>query len=149
MTAEDLIRRLRLVPLAGEGGFFRETLRSAHSSAIYYLLTPDTFSALHRLPGDEIFHFYVGDPVEMLQLRADGTAATVLVGADVARGMQPQVVVPGGTWQGCRLVSGGTFALLGTTMAPGFDLADFELGDRAVLIGRFPAHAAMIAALTR
>jgi predicted cupin superfamily sugar epimerase len=89
------------------------------STAIYYLLTPDTFSAMHRLPGDELFHFYLGDPVEMLQLRPDGVVQHVVIGNDLAAGMQPQVIVAGGVWQGCRLRDGGRVALMGTTMSPG------------------------------
>src|SRR5262245_4766103 len=147
--AVDLIRRLSLVPLPAEGGYFRETYRSAHSTAIYYLLTPETFSAIHRLPGDEIFHFYLGDPVEMLQLHPGGTSATVRIGPPTDDGTAVQVLVPGGVWQGCRLIAGGRFALMGTTMAPGFDPKDFELGDRGALTAIWPAQAAMIAALTR
>jgi len=166
LGAEDAIRMLSLVPLAGEGGYFKETYRSRlclsaatlprgyegardASTAIYYLLTKDTFSAMHRLRGDEVFHFYLGDPVEMLQLRADGAGGVLVIGIDIANGMSPQVVVPAGVWQGLRLVSGGDFALLGTTMAPGFEVRDFELGDRAELVRCFPRHADMIAALTR
>ena len=148
LTAADVIRILALVPLPGEGGYFRETYRSALSTAIYYLLTRDSFSAIHRLPGDEVFHFYLGDPVEMLQLRPDGTVERLTIGTDVGKGMRPQVVVPGGTWQGSRLLPGGEFALMGTTMAPGFDARDLELGDRAKLIGRYPVHADLIRALT-
>lgn len=159
LTPQDVIRMLGLVPLPGEGGYFRETYRSALSlpgvaarelsTAIYYLLTRDSFSAIHRLPGDEVFHFYLGDPVEMLQLRPDGAAARLTIGTDLANGMRPQVIVPGGTWQGSRLLPGGDFSLLGTTMAPGFDARDFELGDRAELLGRHPGHADLIRALTR
>jgi uncharacterized protein len=149
LTAEDVIRRLSLVPHPAEGGFFRETYRSPHSTAIYYLLAPDTFSAMHRLPGDELFHFYLGDPVEMLQLHPGGRSATVRIGAPTDDGTSPQVFVPGGVWQGCRLIAGGRFALMGTTMAPGFDPEDFELGDRRVLTEGWPQSAAMIAALTR
>lgn len=165
LTAERVIELLGLTPLAGEGGWFRETWRSertipadrlpsvyrgprAEGTAIYYLLTPATFSALHRLPGPEIFHFYRGDPVEMLQLHADGSSEVIVIGADLGRGMRPQAIVPGGTWQGTRLVDGGRFTLMGTTMSPGFDFADFELGDRADLAARFPRHKALIAALT-
>ncbi len=165
-SADDVIRMLDLAPLPGEGGFFRETYRSrlrlpapalpgeyggdrAAGTAIYYLLTPDSFSAMHRLRGDEVYHFYLGDPVEMLQLREDGTGEAVIIGRDIANGMAPQVVVPAGVWQGSRLLEGGAFALLGTTMAPGFDPRDFELGDRAALVRAFPGLAAMIAALTR
>ena len=166
LSADDVIRMLDLVPLPGEGGHFRETYRSrlqlpaavlpggygderAASTAIYYLLTPSSFSAMHRLRGDEVYHFYLGDPVEMLKLRDDGGGEVVIIGRDIANGMVPQVVVPAGTWQGSRLVPGGEFALLGTTMAPGFDPRDFELGDRAALVRRHPVHAEMISALTR
>ena len=150
-SADDIRRILRLEPLPQEGGFFRETYRSvervrsaagderAASTAIYYLLSPGTFSALHRLPGDEVFHFYLGDTIEMFQLHPGGSSETVLIGSDLAEGAHPQVVVSGGVWQGCRLCEGGRFALLGTTMSPGFDRRDFELGDRATLIAAFPA----------
>lgn len=166
LTADDIRRLLRLEPLPGEGGYFRETYRSALTlpptvlpawyraersagTAIYYLLSPGVFSALHRVRGDEVFHFYLGDPVEMLQLLPDGTSHVVVIGTDVVNGMQPQVVVPGGVWQGCRLVGGGQFALLGTTMSPGFDPRDFELADRAALVGRYPRQRELITALTR
>jgi predicted cupin superfamily sugar epimerase len=120
--------------------------RSA-GTAIYYLLTPDTFSALHRLSTDEIFHFYLGDPVEMLHLLPDGSGRVVLLGNDLYVGDRPQIVVPGGTWQGSRLVSGGRFALMGTTMAPGFDFEDYEHGDGNALTERYPAFAEHIARL--
>jgi len=165
LTAQKVIDRLQLVPLPIEGGYFRETYRSplrhpGHalpaeyggernaSTAIYYLLTPDTFSALHRVKSDEVFHFYAGDPVEMLQLRSDGDAAVVLIGNDLAAGHEPQVVVPAGVWQGCRLVPGGRWALMGCTVAPGFDYADFEAARRAELVRDYPEQAEMIAALT-
>ena len=145
LSADDIRARFRLAPLPMEGGFFRETYRSPHSSAIYYLLTPGVFSALHRLPGDEIFHFYLGDAVEMLQLWPDGSSRHVVIGHDIEHGDEPQVVVPGGVWQGCRLRDGGSVALLGTTMAPGFEPADFELGGRADLVSAYPsAHDAIV-----
>lgn len=166
MTAEEIKARLKLKPLPREGGYYAETYRAADSiprealparyrtakpagTAIYYLLTPDTFSALHRLPTDEIYHFYLGDPVELLQLRPDGTGLVTMVGADLAGGLQPQVVVPRGVWQGSRLRPGGRFALLGTTMAPGYDVDDYEPGRREVLTAEFPAFTALIQALTR
>lgn len=156
---------LGLVPLPGEGGHYRETYRAplviptsalpssygaprAASTAIYYLLSPDTFSALHRLRGDEVFHFYLGDPVELLQLHPGGGGEVTALGTDLVTGMRPQAVVPGGTWQGLRLRSGGRVALLGTTMAPAFEFADFEVGRRAALTQEFPGFAALIAALT-
>jgi predicted cupin superfamily sugar epimerase len=164
-TAEKIIRLLGLVPLHTEGGFFRECYRSgvflppgalparyaggrSAGSAIYYLLTPDAFSAIHRLRTDEIFHFYFGDPVEMLLLYPDGTGETRVIGSGLVDGMRPQAVVSGGVWQGSRLLEGGRFALMGATMAPGFDPADFEAGDRASLIRAYPAFRESIKALS-
>lgn len=153
-TAERLIAALGLKPLPVEGGYFRETYRSAAhhgdrslATAIYYLLTPETFSALHRLPGEEMYHFYLGDPVELLALGPEGGRVTVL-GSDVLAGQVPQLVVPGGVWQGSRLVPGGEFALMGTTMAPGFDFADYEPGHGARLAASYPAFIERIRGLT-
>jgi predicted cupin superfamily sugar epimerase len=156
-TAEDLIRLLDLKPLPREGGFYRETYRSTvrHSAAksactaMYYLLTPDTFSALHRLPTDEVFHFYVGDPVEMLLLESGKPATRITLGPDLVAGHQPQFVVPRGVWQGSRLKPGGAWALLGTTVAPGFDFTDYEGTDARELAAQFPEHEELIRALVR
>ena len=149
LTARQIQDLLRLEPLQPEGGYFAETYRSALSSAIYYMLTPDTFSAMHRLKGDEVYHFYLGDPVEMLMLKPDGTAEALLLGHNVLSGMRVQHTVPGGTWQGSRLAPGGKFALMGTTMAPGFDPGDYEPGGRFALSAQYPAYAPLIAFLTR
>jgi predicted cupin superfamily sugar epimerase len=166
--AKELIQQLGLKPLPVEGGYFRETYRSNDllhiaglparystakfaASAIYYLLTdePDCFSAMHRLPTDELYHFYLGDPVEMLLLHADGNGERVLLGTDMLGLQRVQHVVRRGVWQGSQLVSGGSFALLGATMAPGFDPSDFAPGRREELIRDFPGHADMIRQLTR
>lgn len=154
MNARELIRILDLAPLDPEGGFFRETYRAAGPgraacTAIYYLLTPETCSRLHRLPQDEIFHFYLGDPVEQLLLRPDGTGEVRILGHEVAAGMLSQAVVPGGCWQGARLRAGGECALLGTTVAPGFEPDDFEAGERKPLVEAYPAFGGMIKNLTR
>ena len=166
MTADDVKQLLQLQPLAIEGGFFRETYRSCWNvsaeylpdgirgprsigTAIYYMITPETFSALHRLPGSEIFHFYLGDPAIMLQLLSDGSSQTITLGSDLARGQQPQVVVRGGIWQGCKLAPGGNFALMGTTMSPGFDYVDYENGNREQLTAQYPGAAALIRKFTR
>ncbi len=163
---EEVKRLLGLRPLPVEGGYYAESYRSSESlpadqlparyesqrsfgTAIYYLLTPDTFSELHRLRTDEVFHFYLGDPVEMLLLAEGSACRTLLLGQDVMGGMAVQAVVPRGVWQGTRLLPGGRFALLGTTMAPGFDVADYESGDRATLERLYPAHAELIRLLTR
>jgi len=161
LTAEEIIRMLDLAPLEPEGGYFRETYRCAESvaaeslpdryggprsvsTAIYYLLTPETHSKLHRVASDEVFHFLLGDPVTMLQLSDDDPPRTLTIGPDLAAGQSPQVVVPRGTWQGCRLADGGAVALMGVTVAPGFDYADFEPADADVLIARWPDAEAMI-----
>jgi uncharacterized protein len=167
LTPHEIITRLRLIPLTVEGGHFRETYRSAlllsadalpneyggnrnASTCIYYLLTPNTFSAIHRVKSDEIFHFYAGDAVEMLQLWPDRTARTIIISNDLAAGNEPQHVVPAGVWQGCRLAPGSTnWALMGCTVAPGFDYADFELAERGPLIAAHPEHAELIRALTK
>jgi uncharacterized protein len=159
LTADEIRQLLKLQPLEHEGGWFAETYRSglmlpagaphALASAIYYLIEPGAFSALHRLGADEIFHFYLGDPVEMLQL-GPGTGSRVLrLGIDLAAGARPQAVAPAGVWQGSRLVPGGRWALLGTTVAPAFDPSGFELACRADLQARWPAHSDLIASLTR
>jgi predicted cupin superfamily sugar epimerase len=166
MDIEHLKQLLNLKPLPEEGGYYAETYRSAEKlnrgalpmryagdrhfgTAIYFLLTPDTFSAMHRLVSDETYHFYLGDPVELLTLREDGSGEMFTIGNDFERGMHPQITVPHGTWQGSRLRPGGKFALLGTTMSPGFEFADFELGDRAALSGRYPQYTEIIRQLTR
>jgi predicted cupin superfamily sugar epimerase len=95
-----------------------------------------------------VFHFYAGDPVEMLQLRPGGSGETFVIGNDLALGHMPQVVVPGGVWQGCRMIEGGRWALMGCTVAPGFDYADFQTGSRIELAATYPEFAAQIAALT-
>ncbi len=160
-SLEDLVWQLDLKPHPVEGGWFVETYRSDESftsaagvrrslsTAIYYLLTPDSVSALHRLRGDEIFHFYLGDPVEMLQLRPDGGGRIITIGTDFGAGMRPQVVVPAGVWQGSRLAPGGRFALLGTTMAPGFDPTDYERPDAERLLASYPDFTEMIRELAR
>ena len=168
LTAEALIRKLGLEVLPLEGGHFRQTYQAGEtvavpapglehpllkprSTAILYLLTadPDSFSAIHRLPTDEIYHFYLGDPVELLLLRQDGESEVVTLGHDILNGQHVQFAVPAGVWQGSRLAPGGEFALMGTTMAPGFADTDYVPGDRDTLIERFPDRAELIRLLTR
>lgn len=164
MTADDVIRLLNLQPHPVEGGFFRETYRSAASlpasvlpahgaarsasTAIYYLLKPGHVSELHVLPGDEVFHFYLGAPVRMLQLWPDGSGRHVVLGSNILADEVPQLVVPGGVWQGTRLVGDSGFALLGCTVAPGFDYADYRGATRAELTGKWPQFAEPIKMLT-
>ncbi len=166
LTADEIINLLELEPLVSEGGFFRRTYCSKLTltssflpslyrgnrplaTAIYYFLTPDTFSAIHQLPSDEGFHFYLGDSVEMLHLYPDGTGQIVKIGSDLASGLYPQVLVPAGCWQGLRLVPEGSYALLGATMSPGYDDSDYVEGKREDLIIKYPQFSQMITKLTR
>jgi predicted cupin superfamily sugar epimerase len=168
LTPEQIIRHFALRPLPVEGGFFTQTYRAADTlpqhvlppryssarslgSAIFYLLKPDpdVFSALHRLPTDEIYHFYLGDPVEMLLLHPNGTSQRAILGQDILNGQHVQFAVPHGVWQGSYLMTGGRFALMGTTMAPGYDDSDFTGGDRAALVVQYPDQAELIRRLTR
>ena len=162
-TAEEIVERLGLKPLPREGGLYRQMWVSPHrialagdearpcGTAIYYLLTgeADSFSALHRLQTDEIWHFYLGDPLEMTLLHGDGRVETVLLGADILSGQRVQWVAPAGAWQGTRLAEGGTYGLVGTTMAPGFIASDLEIGERGSLIAQYPQAEQQIRALTR
>ncbi len=166
-SAADIIALLDLRPHPEEGGFYRETHRDAlvlpghalpedrhggthrrASTAIYFLLTAETLSALHRVSSDEIFHHYAGDPVEQLRLFPDGRHEVVTIGSDLIAGQRPQVLVPAGVWQGARLHAGGRWALMGCTVAPGFEFEDYEHGERTALTASWPAAADMIAALT-
>jgi uncharacterized protein len=164
MTAKELIELLGLEPLPGEGGYYRETYKAAgivpasvlpqhggarsYGTAIYYLVTPQSFSALHRVPQDEVFHFYLGDPVEMLQIDDSGETSTIVIGSDLKSGQRPQVVAPGNVWQGTRLLEGGKWALLGCTVSPGFEFADFEIKSRNELTELFPKHEELIRQFT-
>jgi predicted cupin superfamily sugar epimerase len=152
--ARAIIEALRLAPLPGEGGFFRQTWRSETSSAILFLLTATDFSALHRLEREEVWHFHGGEPVEHVQLDpATGRVRITTIGADVLAGEEPQMVVPAGIWQGARLklrtTAAADFALLGCTVSPPWEDRCFTLADRAALTQAFPAHVDLIRALTR
>jgi hypothetical protein len=167
MTAEDVKKLLGLAPHPREGGWYVRTYEATEmlaaeafadgryagvrrtGTAIYYLLEPDTFSEMHRLQSDEVFHFYAGDAVEMLQLREGRGGAVVVIGNDLLRGQRPQVTVQRGVWQGSRLVEGGRWALLGCTVSPGFEFEDYETGVREQLCADWPEFAEEIRALTR
>lgn len=160
MTAEEIKTLLRLEPHPIEGGSFRRTYTSAAAlelprgirpagTAIYYLLERGTFSEMHVLDSDELFHFYLGDPVEMLQLLPGSRSAVFTLGPDLQAGQHVQLLVPAGVWQGTRLVGGGQVALLGCSVTPGFDYADYRNASAAELIAKWPAEAERIKALTR
>jgi predicted cupin superfamily sugar epimerase len=162
--AQQLIASLGLAPHP-ERGYYVESYRAplmvnglpapfvgphAAATAIYFLVTraqPTTY--LHRLLADEIFHFYEGGPLDVLLLGASGSGEVRRLGTDVAAGERPQIVIPAGTWFAAELAEGASHCLIGCTVAPGFEFADFELAAGPELAARYPAHAARIARMTR
>jgi predicted cupin superfamily sugar epimerase len=178
MKVEEIVAGLGLSPHP-EGGFYKETYRATDvlsraaldsipasgggfaagpgrfrgdrpaSTAIFFLLRKGEFSALHRIASDEVWHFYAGAPLDIVCLHEDGRREDLRLGMDLPAGALPQRMVPAGTWFGSRLAAPGGFALVGCTVAPGFDFADFELGTREDLLRRFPHHAGIVGELTR
>ena len=156
--ADDLAARLGLSPLPTEGGRFRRTWSGPEDehgrpagSAILMLLSddPDGFSALHRLPIDEVWHFYRGDAVELLLLYPDGSDELRRLGDGDDDYDLVQTVVPAGTWMGARVTPGGAWSLIGTTMAPGFVPADYEGGEEEDLVRGYPNRTELIRSLCR
>ncbi len=158
-SIEQIISSLELRPLDAEGGWFRQTYVSGESltgaglpgrfsgeralyTVIFYMVTnrPGEYSALHKLKTDEVWHFYCGDPVRLLVLHPGGSGESVVMGPEILGDHRLQYRVPRETWQGCSLLPGGEYALMGTTMAPGFDPADFTLGRREELVREYPAY---------
>lgn len=155
ITAQALIRHLGLSPLPLEGGMVAQTYISRkkigeapNATAIYYLLSGEAFSHFHRLSADEIYHFYLGSPVELTELLPDGRVKTTILGQDVLNGQCVQYVVSAGCWQGSRLVGSEGFALLGTTMCPGYTQEGYEHGEREALLRAYPQAREVIQALT-
>lgn len=149
-----------------EGGFYKETYRSGHvmdvhwvgdgapvprsvSTGIYFLLEQGNFSAFHQIKSDEMWHFYAGQALEVLELTPDGTLRCTRMGPEVWQGDVYQHVVAANTWFASRVADGGEFSLVGCTVAPGFDFADFCLADRETLLALYPQHHSVITALTR
>ncbi|NKF23187.1 cupin domain-containing protein [Solimonas marina] len=167
-TAARIIAKLHMQKIPDEGAWFAGTYQSPIripqsalparydsarnlGSGIYALITRDDFSAMHRLLTDETWHFYSGDPIELLLLYPDGRNRIVTLGSDVLAGQQPQFTVPAGVWMGARPQGNdaNAYALFGCTLAPGFDYGDYQAGYRDVLQAAYPQRAALIAALTR
>lgn len=165
LNKEELIQNLELKPHP-EGGYFKETYRSiatisnAHltgkydgdrhySTAIYFLLTHDIFSAFHRIEQDELWFFHQGASIELHIISPEGEHSTHLIGNDLAAGESPQLTVPGKSWFAARVLSDKGHSLVSCTVAPGFDFRDFELPSRSALTSLFPQHSAIIEAFTR
>jgi len=161
MDAAELITKLDLLPHP-EGGHFRETYRSTQrvrdpanetfirsaGTSILYLLCAGQISRLHRLASDELWHFYLGGPLCVVQIAPTGELSEQLLGPDLDRGQFLQVVVPAGSWFGARLHGSAPFALVGCTVAPGFEFQDLELGQPERLLERYPEHRQVIVELT-
>lgn len=158
-SADDVIRLLKLAPLPSEGGWFRRVAESElrlpggerrACSAIYFLVTPEGFSALHRVDAVETWCFHAGDAIELLVLGDErGSGQLVTLGTDLAAAETLQLMVPAGAWQGARLKAGGRWGLVSCVVAPEYRESGFELGGRAELTADFPRFAAAIGALTR
>lgn len=160
MDAAWIIKELGLQKLPEEGGFYSEVYRSkdvlpgfplpsgrdrVYGTDIYYLMTPEEFSGLHRVRSSiEIWNFYSGDPAEMVQIDPNGNVTRITIGPDLSKGQQPKVIVPAGHWQGARLAPGGKWALVGCTCVPGFEFEDFEGGSLSSLGKIFPQHIELI-----
>ena len=159
------IRRLRLEPHP-EGGYFRQTYRSAltitrealpagfggarsASTAIYFVLEGKNFSAFHRLRSDEMWHFYIGAQVSVHVIEPSGRSSSILLGNDLEAGEVLQAVVPAGCWFASHMADWKSFAVVGCTVAPGFDFEDFEMGERAELVRLYPQHRELVQRLTR
>lgn len=149
-----------------EGGYFKETYRSAgsispenleadysgsrnYSTAIYFLLTSDTFSAFHRIKQDECWHFYKGSAIKIHMISPEGAYSHIVLGSDFNQEQAPQFVVPGGFWFAAEVIDPSSFSLVGCTVSPGFDFADFELADREAFTQKFPQHKELILKFTR
>lgn len=165
LSAAALIQQLHMLPHP-EGGFYKETYRSTEiiradalperfpgarsmATAIYFLLEAGNFSALHRIASDECWHFYAGGPLLVQVIHPDGKAESIVLGNDPAAGQLFQYVVPAGCWFGSEPAPGSTFSLVGCTVAPGFDFADFELATAAQLLMEYPQHETLIRRMCR
>jgi hypothetical protein len=166
-NTEQIIQHFNLKPLPEEGGYYRELYRSEEiidksalperydssrcfGTSILFLLKKGVFSALHRLKSDEVYHFHSGDPVKILLLSPNGDSRVAILGNDITKNHQPQLVIPKGTWQGCCLKNEDSeFALMGCTVSPGFEFEDFEVAERKMLIARYPQQKELITKLTR
>lgn len=163
MTIEEKIIEKLGLQLHPEGGYFKETYRSEgeinpgssyngtrnYSTCIYFLLTSGMFSAFHRIKQDEIWHFYEGSNIDLHIISETGQHSSKVIGRNFFKGESPQVVVPGGSWFAAEVTTPNSFALVGCTVAPGFDFSDFELAQRNELTSAFPQHRDLIARFTR
>lgn len=162
-SIQEIIQFYQLLPHP-EGGYYKETYRSSewgpadrlsekfigkrnYSTAIYFLLEENSFSAFHRIQSDECWHFHTGDAVDIHVLHPNGNDELIKLGGNIEMGEQYQAVVPAGAWFAFK--TNGQYTLVGCTVSPGFDFADFELTKAAELALLFPEQLALIQHLCR
>ncbi len=149
-TIDELLAHWQMQAMETENIMFAQSYVGAASTAIVAMVTddPKSFSDMHRLPKDEIWHFYLGDAIELLLLDPKGSDELIILGQDVLNGEQVQYVVPAGVWMGARIRPGGKYGVFGNTIAPGFSVDDFEGAVAEDLIAQWPQHEELIRALT-
>lgn len=164
-AADNIIKKLKLVPHP-EGGYFKETYRSVgeipreflddgftgprnYSTAIYFMLTSDNYSAFHKVRQDEFWFFHSGSPIELHMISEEGEHTLVVIGSNIEIGELPQFVVPGGNWFAAAVVNKNDYSLVSCTVSPGFDFDDFKLANRESLVDKYPLHEEIIERFTR
>jgi uncharacterized protein len=165
LSPQQLIQQYSLQPHP-EGGWYMQTYKSNEmiaagalpdrfagsrpfSTAIYFLLEQENFSAFHCIKSDECWHFYAGDPLHIYVLQQNGMLVTVTLGNEIEKGQLFQYVVPANCWFASRPATGSTFSFVGCTVAPGFDFDDFEMADTNALVKLYPQHQIIIRQLCR
>ena len=148
-SASEVIESLKLAPLPIEGGFFRETFRNTEMTCIYYLITQESFSTLHSLSSSEIWHYYAGNPAQMIQISPSGELLKFTLGSDLKAGQSPQVIVKAHSLQGTKIVGDGTWTLFGCSVSPAFEAAQFTHVQRCEMIKKFPYHFDLISRYTK
>jgi len=143
-TAQEIVDRLKLDKLPGEGGYLRRVFHNDRMDGTLYLITAEEFSSLHLLTCMEVYHFYMGDPALMIQIDSKGTLTEHVLGNDLAQNHHLSVVVPSNVWQGTKLLRKGSWALFGTNATPAFDMTMVTLGNRKSLLSQFPQHQSWI-----
>jgi predicted cupin superfamily sugar epimerase len=154
MNIEELIKLYDMQPHP-EGGFFKESYRAVgktstasgdrnFSTAIYFLLPEGQKSSLHRLSADEVWHFYLGGPMDIFEISPEGKFSRVTLGPDPKAAHKFQHVVPAGTWFGGTPHKDSGYSFVGCTVSPGFDFVDFEMGDRDRLVRLCPEEEKII-----
>jgi len=162
---EEIIKLLNLTPHP-EGGYYRETYRSSgtipesslpsgikgersYSTAIYFLLTSENFSAFHKIKQDEIWHFHEGSSLEIHIISGNGNYSKAVLGLNLSKGEAPQVIIPAGNWFAANVIEENSYSLVGCTVSPGFDFNDFELADKNKLLAKFPRFSEIITKFTK